>query len=71
MSNRGLVSLNSRNKYLCNYYEVRINNDKIFSYQFAVEDMAPEETAKKGGEIFKSCVQRIKEIFENKFLFQH
>jgi len=71
MAHRGLISLNPRNKFLCNYYEVRIANEKIYSYQFAVDGLEAEETAKRSGEIFKACLPRIKEIFENKFLFQH
>nr|BAC02573.1 piwi-related protein [Tetrahymena thermophila] len=71
MSNKGLVQNNPRLRFLCNYYQVMLHNEKIYSYQFSVEGMEAAEVMKRTGEILKACINKLREVFTNKFLFQH
>lgn len=68
---KGLLQGNHRLRFLSNYYEVTINNSLIFCYQFVVEGLEVAEVIPRNAEIFKGCLAKIKELFANKFLFQH
>lgn len=68
--NKGLLPTNNpRLKFLSNYYEVGISNKMIFCYQFIVEGVEASAMSERYGEVFKACLLRTKEVFDNKFLF--